>query len=243
MESDDDGVDHEVVGRHLLSCFRVADEFATRVVSITSVSAVRDPWHVKGESTRNRCESEMAGISRQDDLPWYSCSDGACWRLDSQNLLRDGEGKVQFVQEVRILSQSLSNFVWVGTKDLVVLLANPSKHGRVLAEVVEGVTECGAGSVVAGEDESLHVADGGLLELRIQLCSFASIACGPLDFFEIGFEGEVHDVFRFLCTFPCGKALIQQVAQVPVHFPRIVAKHNGVSKVPELADPELRPQV
>lgn len=33
MEGDDDGVDHEVVCRHLLSRFRAADEFATRVVS------------------------------------------------------------------------------------------------------------------------------------------------------------------------------------------------------------------
>lgn len=123
------------------------------------------------------------------------------------------------------------------------LLADLSKHVRVLAEVVEGVAECGARSIVACEDESLHVADGSLFELWVQFCSIASVARGASDFFEICFEGEVYDVFGFLCTFPCGKTLIQQVAQVPVHLPRIVAEHDGVSYVPELADPELRPQV
>lgn len=72
MEGDDDRVDHEVVCRHLLSRSRVADEFAAGIVSITSVSAGHDPWHVKRESARDRCESERAGVCVQENSPWYA---------------------------------------------------------------------------------------------------------------------------------------------------------------------------
>lgn len=133
------------------------------------------------------------------------------------------------------MDQLLGHVAGVWAEDVVEFGAELAQAFGVFAEVVEGCADGGGRRVVPGEDEGLHVGDGGFHEFGIEGFDVVDVTATAFDFFEVDFEGEVDDVFGFAPSVAGCEAFFDLLFEVLVHFPGVVSLDDRSSNVPEFA--------